>query len=101
MFRGLTGLIAARPLPSINKLLFTEIIGGLYAWQWQNPASRNLARIFKELVAYETKLWRINDVRTHWLTTHEFLNLDNCGKKLDMDVWHVAASHDTYFNNSS
>ena len=102
VFRGLTRLIAARPLPSINKLLFREgIIGGLYARLGNGKIrlAETSPEFFKELVAYETKLWRMNDVRTHWLTTHEFLNLDNCGKKLDMDVWHVAASHDTYFNN--
>jgi len=47
----------------------------------------------------EVRLWQENDVRTHWLTTSEFLRLDNCRKKIDLPVWHVASKVDHYLNN--
>ena len=33
---------------------------------------------FDELMSFEVKLWQANDVKTHWRTTSEFLQLDNC-----------------------
>ena len=54
---------------------------------------------FGAMMTFEVKLWQVNDVRTHWMTTSEFLNLDNCREQIALSVWHVAASHDHYFNN--
>lgn len=54
---------------------------------------------FKLMLDFEVVLWQANDVRTHWLTTSEFLNLDNCQKQVDLPVWHVASKGDHYFNN--
>lgn len=54
---------------------------------------------FDTLMDFEVRLWQSNDVRTHWLTTSEFLNLDNCQQKIDLPVWHVSSSGDHYFNN--
>lgn len=54
---------------------------------------------FKQLMDFEVQLWQVNDVRTHWATTHEFLDLDNCQKQIRLPVWHVASSNDHYFDN--
>lgn len=54
---------------------------------------------FDTLMDFEVRLWQTNDVRTHWMTTSEFLGLDNCEKKIDLPVWHVSSSGDHYFNN--
>ena len=54
---------------------------------------------FAELMDFEVKLWQINDVRTHWRTTSEFLDIDNCSKQINLPVWHVAAKADHYFDN--
>lgn len=54
---------------------------------------------FDTLMDFEVQLWQANDVRTHWMTTSEFLNLDNCAQKIDLPVWHVSSSGDHYFNN--
>ncbi len=48
---------------------------------------------------FEVQIWQANDVRTHWLTTSEFLNLDNCTKKVDLPVVHIVSSEDHYFRN--
>jgi pimeloyl-ACP methyl ester carboxylesterase len=54
---------------------------------------------FDTLMDFEVRLWQSNDVRTHWLTTSEFLQLDNCQKPIDLPVWHVYSSGDQYFRN--
>lgn len=54
---------------------------------------------FDTLMDFEVQLWQANDVLTHWRTTSEFLNLDNCKKQIDLPVWHVASAGDHYFNN--
>lgn len=54
---------------------------------------------FEKTMDFEVKLWQSNDVRTHWLTTSEFLKLDNCRHKIDLPVIHVTSKEDHYFNN--
>ena len=54
---------------------------------------------FKALMDFEVELWQKNDVRTHWRTTSEFLELDNCQSQIDLPVWHVQSSGDHYFDN--
>lgn len=50
-------------------------------------------------IDFELKLWRSNDVRTHWLTTCEFLRLDNLGIYVPLPVVHVLSKKDHYLNN--
>lgn len=54
---------------------------------------------FEATMDFEVKMWQANDVRTHWLTTSEFLKLDNCQKPIPLPVMHVASEEDHYFNN--
>jgi pimeloyl-ACP methyl ester carboxylesterase len=54
---------------------------------------------FASTMEFEVKIWQANDVRTHWLTTSEFLEIDNCQGKIDLPVHHVVSEQDHYFNN--
>lgn len=54
---------------------------------------------FEAMMNVEIDLWHLNDVRTHFSTTNEFLSLDNCKKQVALPVWHVYTKHDQYFNN--
>jgi pimeloyl-ACP methyl ester carboxylesterase len=54
---------------------------------------------FAEMMDFEVQLWQKNDVRTHWRTTSEFLQLDNCKKRINLPLWHVASKADHYFDN--
>jgi len=56
---------------------------------------------FKLNIDFEQILWQANDVRTHWLTTSEFLNLNNLGKHISTPVVHVVSKKDHYLNNIS
>jgi pimeloyl-ACP methyl ester carboxylesterase len=53
---------------------------------------------FEAMMNVEVELWHINDVRTHFYTTNEFLHLDNCKKRVAAPVWHVYTTHDQYFD---
>ena len=54
---------------------------------------------FEDTIDFEVKIWQANDVRTHWLTTSEFLKVDNCDKRVDLPIVHVISKQDHYFDN--
>lgn len=98
-----TRVLAARPIPFLIRYLALNrfIIKNVYM---RSPLGKRRflemdASAFSTLMDFEVKLWQVNDVRTHWATTSEFLNLDNCQKKIDLPVWHVAANNEYYFDN--
>lgn len=51
------------------------------------------------IMNFEIGLWHSNDVRTHMLTTREFLRLNNCDKRVNLPVWHISVKNDRYFDN--
>lgn len=53
-----------------------------------------------EITRFEIRLWHDNDVRSYMRTTSEFLNLNNCDRKIDMPVHHIAVAADRYFDNN-
>lgn len=55
---------------------------------------------FDRLMDFEVYLWHANDPRTHMATTVEMLTVNNCHKKVDLPVWHVAVAGEKYFDNN-
>lgn len=55
----------------------------------------------KQLMDFEVHLWHANDARTHMATTVAMLTIDNCQKRVDLPVWHVAVEGEKYFDNHS
>lgn len=53
----------------------------------------------RRLMDVEVNLWHANDVRTHWFTTVQLLTVNNCNKKVDLPVWHIAVEGERYFHN--
>jgi pimeloyl-ACP methyl ester carboxylesterase len=53
----------------------------------------------QRLMDMEIILWHANDVRTHFYTTVQMLTVNNCGKRVDLPVWHVGAGVDQYFDH--
>jgi pimeloyl-ACP methyl ester carboxylesterase len=98
-----TRVFATRPMAvfiryaGLNKL----VLKTLYT-QLPNSKRRMIEvtpKEFSTTMDFEVKLWQANDVRTHWLTTSEFLQLDNCKSKVDLPVIHVVSKEDNYFDN--
>lgn len=53
---------------------------------------------FKTTMEGEVKLWRINDVQTHFKTYLEMFSLDNTHTCIDLPVFHISVKNDRYFN---
>jgi pimeloyl-ACP methyl ester carboxylesterase len=54
---------------------------------------------FSMSIDFEQRLWQDNDVRTHWLTTSEFLKLNNLELHISLPVVHIVSQKDHYLNN--
>ncbi|MEO7364496.1 MAG: hypothetical protein ABIV43_03245, partial [Candidatus Saccharimonadales bacterium] len=78
------------------------VLSNLYTHMW--GSKRRFIEVskadFYANMTFEVELWQKNDVRTHWLTTSEFLRLDNCDRRINMPVWNVPTSGDQYFDNN-
>lgn len=103
-YARLTRLFATRPVALFIRYgcLNQFVLTNLYT---RMPASKKRfvevqPEQLKATMKFEVELWQSNNVRTHWLTTSEFLKLDNCSTKVDLPVWHVATEGDHYFDNN-
>jgi pimeloyl-ACP methyl ester carboxylesterase len=99
----------------ISRLFATRPAAGLiYSIGYSRPVLNRLYRTFPNSkrrmieitpedfdlsIDFELVLWRSNDVRTHWLTTSEFLKLNNLGNHVPIPVVHVLSKKDHYLNN--
>lgn len=54
---------------------------------------------FKRTMDAEIILWRINDLRTQMQTNYEMITLNNCDRRVDLPLWHVASKKDRYFDH--
>jgi len=104
LYAKATRVFATRPVALIIRYgwLNKYVISNLYT---RLPASKKRfievePAEFNAMMEFEVELWQINNVRTHWLTTSEFLKLDNCDRRVDLPVWHVATKGDHYFDNN-
>jgi pimeloyl-ACP methyl ester carboxylesterase len=98
-----------------TRIMSTWLVAPFIRYGWQNsfairqiyvrmPAGKRRklsmgSLDFKTMMNFEVKLWHVNDTRTHWYTTSEFLDIDNCKVPIKLPVWHVASKGDHYFNN--
>lgn len=98
-----TKVLSARVLSAAAHLIMSGfVLDRLYRLA---PASKERFKVMppeeaRAIIGMETKIWRVNDMRTHWLTTSEFLKIDNCKfGKVSSPTWHVTHKHDFYFDN--
>ncbi len=102
-YKRATRFFGTRPFSFIGRYCFLNkfILKTLYA-KLPNSKRRMIEvtpEEFDATIDFEVKLWQANDVRTHWLTTSEFLNVDNCTQRIDLPVTHIVSQQDHYFNN--
>lgn len=98
-----TRLFSLPPVAFLFRYVFLNrlIIRGMYV---RLPAGKRRfiamdPEEFETMIDFDVQLWQRNDVRTHWRTTSEFLNIDNCRSQIPLPVWHVLSKTDYYFNN--
>lgn len=102
-FRRASRLFATRPSAFLIRYLALNrfVLTTLYA-KLPNSKKRMVEiteEEFQSNMDFEIKIWKANDVRTHWLTTAEFLDVDNCTVPVNLPVHHVITKHDHYFKN--
>lgn len=104
MLKG-TSIILSRRLPSLFMryvLLQPFFIRTTYKLLADNHSklkdADNVER--KRRINFEIGLWQNNDVRTWGATGFSMLTLDLCHTQIDLPVYHVAVSHDRYFDNN-
>lgn len=79
--------------PIIIKQIYTRTHNAKHKFENIDTETRD------KMVDFEVHLWRVNDVRTHWNTTHQMLTVNNCKKQVNLPVFHVAVSGDQYFDS--
>jgi pimeloyl-ACP methyl ester carboxylesterase len=92
-------------IPSIffkNVLLHPSLLRAAYARtpNAKHKFTNTSKKEFDRLMDFEIHLWHANDARTHMATTVEMLTVNNCQKKVDLPVWHVAVEGEKYFDNN-
>lgn len=99
----LSSRIVSHKFPSFifrNILLNPSVIRRLYhmTHNAKDKFTGLSAEEYSRAKQFEVHLWRINDVRTHMVTTVEFLKVDNTNNKLSVSACHVGVPGDKYFN---
>ncbi len=105
MYRIATGVLSRNPTAWLFRhILLTRPVLRLAYGRTHNAkkkfATATTREEFDEMMAIEVKLWQSNDVRTHMLTSSQFLVLDNCTKQVDLPVWHVSSDNDHFFDHT-
>lgn len=103
-YSSLSWLLSCRPLSFVTR--HGVFSGPMIHWMYSiAPASKQRVRAMspedaKRMIDMEVKLWAVNDMRTHWLTTSQFLRVDNCQfGSVKVPTWHVTNANDFYFDN--
>jgi pimeloyl-ACP methyl ester carboxylesterase len=81
--------------PTVLKTVYHRLHNSKQKFEGLDPETHAV------MTDFEVYLWRVNDARTHLITTVEFLTVDNTKKKLSVPLCHVAVSEDKYFDGTS
>ncbi len=79
--------------PSVLRMIYSRTHNAKHKFKDAGSVER------RKLMDFEVHLWRVNDARTHMATTVDMLTINNCTKKVDLPVWHVAVKGEKYFDN--
>jgi len=103
IYVGVTRIFATRPVALMIRYLGLNKFVIKFAYSKLPNSKRRMIEVTPEefdiTMDFEVTLWQANDVRTHWLTTSEFLRLDNCDRRVNLPVMHVVSQEDHYFDN--
>lgn len=104
MYRIVTRLISLPVVSSVFRMVALNPWVLRKAYAKTHNAKHKFAEVaalpeqFDAMMNVEIDLWHKNDVRTHFVTSNEFLRVDNCKTRVAVPVWHVYTKHDQYFN---
>jgi len=101
-FRWSSALFSMRPMALFIRYAFLNSFMLKFIHARMPNTKRRMVEVtpeeFSDIANFEVKLWQVNDVRTHWYTTKQFFEVDNCGVRVNLPVYHVVSAGDFYFN---
>jgi len=104
VYRFLTWLYSTRLISAIyqNVFLRSALIRRFYhhAYNAREKFAHLSGEEFKRTMDTEIWLWQINNLRTQMKTNLEMFQLNNCDRRVDLPVWHVASKKDRYFDHT-
>lgn len=102
--RALSFTLARRPLaflfynialhPMLIRTVYTKTPNAIHKFAGLDDKTK------RSMIDFEVILWRSNNVRTHWNTAYDMLNVDNCKAQVALPLHHVSVKNDQYFNNA-
>ncbi len=60
---------------------------------------RSHPKLSPEAIETQTRLWRQNDIRTHFKTLADLMKLDNCSAHVNLPLWHVSLKSNQYLHS--
>lgn len=104
IYRILTRIYSGRIVAAIyqNFFLRPALIRRFYhhAYNAREKFAHLSGDEFKRTMDTEIWLWQINDLRTQMKTNLEMFKLNNCDRRVNLPVWHVASKKDRYFDHN-
>jgi pimeloyl-ACP methyl ester carboxylesterase len=104
LFKVLTRLLSRKWPSRIFRYTALQPFVLRLVWRHSPNAREKLADAagdeFESSMKIELDLWRINDIRSQMRTYVEMLTLNNCKRRINLPVWHVAVRNDRYFDNN-
>lgn len=102
LYRLGTKFFSHRPFPFLFRYVALDPFVLRTVYHRTFNAKKKFAGVDEEtmqrMMDMEIVLWHSNDVRTYLKTAYDMLTVDNCGKQVDLPVWHIGASTDQYFH---
>lgn len=99
VFRALTKILSTRIISGIMRLGLK--IKPLVRWSllFADRHNKSEPPEQKQLrIDFETNLWRINDIRTHFYTLNRILNIDICSVSVSTHLECIAVDNDQYLD---
>ncbi|HMS23554.1 MAG TPA: alpha/beta hydrolase [Candidatus Saccharibacteria bacterium] len=99
LFRALTKILSTRIVSGIMRLGLK--IKPLVRWSLLFADRHNKSEPPEQKrlrIDFETNLWRINDIRTHFYTLNRILNIDICSSSVSTHLECIAVDNDQYLD---
>jgi pimeloyl-ACP methyl ester carboxylesterase len=103
LYKVIARVLATRPVALIIRYGFLNRFTLKHFYIRLPNSRRRMIEItpeeFEKSMDFEVVLWQANDVRTHWLTTSDFLVVDNTKTAINLPIVHVVSEQDHYLKN--
>lgn len=99
-YRFITYICSTKLVATITKYIILNkyVIKLLFSISERNSEFTESIDKKKERINFEIKLWKINDVRTHFYTLNQILKLNITEPRVNSTLWHIYTKNDQYLD---